>query len=95
MKKGLRIHLIGLVLAILVFQFLCAPVLAGDMTLIGEVNDNYQLVSDGQIYEIADTPKGNEMAENYISAKVKVTGTVEEKNEMKTITVVNFEVIPE
>jgi len=95
MKNGSKIYCIGLVLAILVSLFLAAPDLAGEMTLIGEVNDNYQLVSDGQIYEIADTPKGNEMAENFISAKVKVTGSVEEKNEMKTITVVNFEVLPE
>ena len=95
MKNGSKIYCIGLVLTILVSLFLAAPALAGEMTLIGEVNDNYQLVSDGQIYEIADTPKGNEMAENFISAKVKVTGSVEEKNEMKTITVVNFEVIPE
>lgn len=72
-----------------------APALAGEVTLIGEVNDNYQLVSNGQIYEIADTPKGNEMAENFISAKVKVTGTVEDKSEMKTITVASFEVLPE
>jgi len=95
MKNGSKIYCIGLVLTILVSLFLAAPALAGEMTLIGEVNDNYQLVSDGQIYEIADTPKGNEMAENFISAKVKVTGSVEEKNEMKTITVVNFEVLPE
>jgi len=95
MKNGSNIYFIRLVLAILVVFFIAAPALAGEMTLIGEVNDNYQLESDGQIYEIADTPKGNEMAENFISAKVKVTGTVEEKNDMKTITVVNFEVIPE
>ncbi len=95
MKNSSKFHVVSLVMAILVFLFAAAPALAGEMTLIGEVNDNYQLVSEGQIYEIADTPKGNEMAENFISAKVKVTGTVEEKNEMKTITVTNFEVIPE
>ncbi len=95
MKNSSKIYFISLILVTLVSLFLAAPALAGEKTLIGEVNDNYQLESDGQIYEIADTPKGNEMAENFISAKVKVTGTVEEKNDMKTITVVNFEVIPE
>ena len=84
-----------MVLTIFLFLSISTLALAGEVTLMGEVNESYQLVSNGQIYEIADTPKGNEMAENFISSKVKVTGTVEEKNEMKTITVVNFEVMPE
>jgi len=87
--------LISMVLAISLFLSISTVALAGEVTLIGEVNESYQLVSSGQIYEIADTPKGNEMAENFISSKVKVIGTVEEKNEMKTITVINFEVMPE
>lgn len=95
MKHYNKISIIGAGLAILLFLLMAVPALAGDVTLVGEVNDNYQLVSNGQVYEIADTPKGNEMAENFISAKVKVTGTVEEKNEMKTITVASFEVVPE
>jgi hypothetical protein len=95
MKNYRNFKLISMVLAIFLFFSIAVPALAGDVTLIGEVNENYQLVSNGQIYEIADTPKGNEMAENFISSKVKVTGTVEEKNEMKTITVINFEVVAE
>lgn len=95
MKRIVKVQLIGFVLAITLILSMAAPALAGDMTLIGEVNESYQLVSDGQIYEIADTPKGNEMAENFISSKVKVTGTVEEKNDMKTITVTDFQVVPE
>lgn len=95
MKRIVKVQLIGFVLAITLILSMAAPALAGEMTLIGEVNESYQLVSDGQIYEIADTPKGNEMAENFISSKVKVTGTVEEKNDMKTITVTDFQVVPE
>ena len=95
MRNYQNFKLMSMVLAIFLFLCIATPALAGDVTLIGEVNENYQLVSNGQIYEIADTPKGNEMAENFISSKVKVTGTVEEKNEMKTITVINFEVMPE
>jgi len=89
------IKLVRTVLLILLLLSIATPALAGEVTLIGEVNESYQLVSNGQIYEIADTPKGNEMAENFISSKVKVTGTIEEKNEIKTITVINFEVAPE
>ncbi len=95
MKNHRNLRLVGLVLASMLFLSIAAPALAGSVTIIGEVNEDYQLVANGQVYEIADTPKGNEMAENYINAKVKVTGTLEEKDEMKTITVINFEVLPE
>lgn len=95
MKNYRKTQIIGMALTIFLFLFMAVPALAGELTLIGEVNDNYQLVANGQIYEIADTPKGNELAENYISAKVKVTGSVEESNDMKTLTVAAFEVLPE
>ena len=95
MQKKPSVHWLSLILAAALLLSMAAPALAGEVTLIGQVNDSYQLESDGQIYEIADTPKGNDMAENYISAKVKVTGTIEEKNDMKTITVTNFQVVPE
>ena len=95
MKNYRKTQIIGMALAIFLLFCTALPALAGEVTLIGEVNDNYQLVANGQIYEIADTPKGNEMAENYISAKVKVTGSVEESNDMKILTVSAFEVMPE
>lgn len=95
MKNYRKTRIIGTVLAILLFFCTAMPALAGNVTLIGEVNDNYQLVANGQIYEIADTPKGNELAENFISAKVKVTGSVEESNDMNTLTVASFEVMPD
>lgn len=95
MKLRFKIQGTLLYLVIGLIFFFTASALAGQITLVGEVNDNYQLVADGQIYEIADTPVGNELAENFISSKVKVTGTVEEKNEMKTLTVEKYEVVME
>ena len=62
-------------------------------TVIGEVNDNYQIVSDDQIYEIADTKKGQELVGNFIGARVEVTGTVEEDNDIKIITITSFKVL--
>ena len=89
MKKIARIFLFGGLAA-------CPLIFLGFPSFSEEVDVWTNLgLSGGQIYEIADTPKGNDMAENYISAKVKVTGTIEEKNDMKTITVTNFQVVPE
>jgi hypothetical protein len=68
---------------------------AGDITIIGEVNDTQQIVAEGQIYEVASTPKGDDLVLNYIAVKVKVTGTVEEKEDMKIITVKSFNAVPE
>ena len=76
----------------LVFSYLA---FAGDITIVGEVNDTQQIVANGQIYEVANTPKGDDLVFNYIAVKVKVTGTVEEKDDMKIITVKSFEAIPE
>ena len=95
MKYARMIKWIPVVVAILVFVPFAATVLAAEVSIVGEVNDNYQIVANGQIYEIADTPKGNELAENHISAKVKVTGNVEERDEMKIITVSDYQLMAE
>jgi hypothetical protein len=42
-----------------------------------------------------DTPAGDDLVINYIAVKVKVTGTVEEKEDMKIITVKSFKAVPE
>ena len=44
-------------------------------------------------YEVADTEKGNELVLNHIGEKVKVTGEVEEEDDVKILTVAAFEVL--
>ena len=83
-----------LALSVLVLM-LAAPVLAveKEMTVIGEVNDNYQVVTDlGVVYEVADTDMGNDML-NHVGKKVKVTGTVTEEDEVQIIKVASYEVL--
>lgn len=58
---------------------------ATEITIVGEVNDSYQIVADGQIYEVANTALGDDLVMNYIAEKVEVIGTFEEKDEMKII----------
>ena len=83
------------VLLVMVVIAFSSTALADNITVTGEVNDNYQLVADGQVYEIADTPMGNELAENHISAKVKVVGTVQESDDLKIITIASYQVLAE
>ena len=69
--------------------------LAAEIEVVGEVNTNYQLNVNGQVYDIADTETGNELAENYINTKVKVVGTLDEVDDMHVITVISYEVVSE
>jgi hypothetical protein len=91
MKKSIW----ALVALLLLLMPLMIPAWAAEVTITGEVNDSYQIVADGQIYEIADTVKGNELAENHVNTRVKVTGTVEEQDDMKVITVKNYQILAE
>ena len=69
---------------------------ADSVNIEGEVGDNYQIVgNDGQVYEISDTTEGNNLAENYLGEKVKVTGTVEKEGDVQVITVIRFEKMAE
>ena len=72
-----------------------ANAMAKEVTLIGEINDTNQLVADGEIYDIADTPAGDDLVRNYISARVKVIGTLEDGEELKIIRVKSFQVVDE
>jgi hypothetical protein len=73
--------------------FLSSPVIAEptSVTIVGEVNDQYQIVAkDGTVYEIADTELGNEVLK-HISEVVEVTGDVEEDDGIKVIDVKSFQ----
>ena len=68
---------------------------AGEVTIIGEVNDTHQIVADKQIYEVDENPLGDDLVYNYVSERVKVKGFILERDDMKIITVTSFEVVPE
>ncbi|BBO91859.1 hypothetical protein [Desulfosarcina ovata] len=73
-----------------------AAMAAESVTITGEVNDSYQIVdASGQVYEIADTTPGNDLVENHIGEKAKVTGTLEQDQDLKIITVTAFQIITE
>jgi hypothetical protein len=73
--------------------FLSIPVIAEPttVTIVGEVNDQYQIVAkDGTIYEIADTELGDEVLK-FVGAVVEVTGDVKEEDGVKVLNVKSFE----
>ena len=79
---------------LMVSIFLSTNVLAEEITIRGTVNDKYQIVSeDGQIYEVAESEKGDEVVLQNIGKIVKISGTIEESDEGdKIITVISYEV---
>ncbi|KJS31817.1 MAG: hypothetical protein VR64_09780 [Desulfatitalea sp. BRH_c12] len=93
MKNAIKLRWILAALTMTVGVALRTPSLATNYDIVGEVNDNYQLVTAGQIYEIADTAAGNDMAENHMNTQVKISGTVEERDDMKIITVISYTIL--
>jgi len=68
---------------------------AEEVTLIGTVDDYYQIVTDdGEAYEIGDNEQGDEVT-GYVGARVKVRGILEENEDVKTITILSYEVLDE
>jgi hypothetical protein len=60
---------------------LVSPVAAFKITLVGEVNDNEQFLSE------------EDLVLNYIAQKVKVVGILKETRDSKIIKVESFEVV--
>ena len=80
---------------------LASPAAALSITLIGEINDNNQLVADNEIYEIDNNAVGDDLVLNHVAQKVKVVGQLKvvresgESDEFKLIKVESFEVVEE
>jgi hypothetical protein len=87
--------LIAVIMILVIICLQASPVLAKRVTLVGEVNDNYQIVADNQIYEVDNTPVGDDLVRNYMAFRVKVIGVLKEKDDLKIVTVESFEVIGE
>jgi hypothetical protein len=68
-----------------------SPVLAGQRTLSGTINDQDQFESiKGDIYEIADTEAGIELLSEPVGSTVMVTGDVVEDEEITFIMVESY-----
>jgi hypothetical protein len=94
MEKVKRLIAKFVMISMVVWMF-TSPAMADKVTLIGEVNDNQEIVTEDQIYRVGDSAVGDELVLNYISQRVKVVGRVVEDEEGKIIIVESFEVVEE
>ena len=81
------------VLALMVsVLFVALPAMAGT-TVTGEVGAANDIIADdGAVYIINETEKGDELA-SMVGETVQVTGTLEESDGVKTITVDSFIIV--
>jgi len=89
---------INKLILVVISIMLSLPAMAIEVILVGEVNDTHQIVSNGQIYEIEDNSMGIDLKRNYVSQKVKVTGTIKDQEGpegLKIITVISFQTAEE
>jgi hypothetical protein len=87
---------VALCLSVLFVLFLTAVSLpAAETTIVGEVNDSLQIVTDDQIYEVQSNDVGDDLVFNHIGWKVKVTGTIRTEDDLKIIVVTAFEAVEE
>jgi len=70
------------------------PVRAFDVvTIVGKVTHTNQIAVGDEIYEVDHTPQGDDLVQNYIGQKVKVTGKLRIEGDMRIIDVTKFEVV--
>jgi hypothetical protein len=95
MCKKVKKLIVNFVMISIVLWLFSLPALADKVTLVGEVNDNQEIVTEDQIYTVGDNAVGDDLVRNYISQRVKVVGRIVDSEEGKVIVVDFFEVVEE
>ena len=93
LQKAKGMAVVGSVLAILAI-LISGMAFAGDtVSLVGEINDDFQIVTDdGQAYEVMMSDQGIELID-HVGERVKVTGEIIEDEEGRVIDVLSYEVL--
>ena len=86
-KKFLAVGICALLLVAMLAG--TAALLAAEVTITGTISGEGIVADDGQVYAVAENDKGVEL----VNKKVQVTGTVEEAEGKKVITITDFKVI--
>jgi len=93
MKRNIKFILPALFFLLLGNIINPSPLPAAEVTIVGEVNHTNQIVVDDIIFEVDDTPEGDNLLTNFIGKKVKVTGLLIIDGDMRIIAVKSFEVV--
>ena len=93
MCKKVKKIIANFVMISIALWIITIPALADKVTLVGEVNDNQEIVAEDQIYAVGDSAAGDDLVRNYISQRVKVVGRIVEGEEGKIIIVEFFEAV--
>jgi hypothetical protein len=95
MKRSSKYLLMVLGAAFVVSLVLGPAIAAEPMSLVGTVNDNYQIVTeDDETYFIGENEKGDELIQ-HVDRKVRVTGMVQKSEDEKVIMITSYEIIEE
>jgi len=92
MKRNKKFLAVGICALLLVAMLAGTALLAAEVTITGTISEEGIVADDGQVYAVAKNDKGEELME-LVNKKVQVTGTVEEAEGKKVITITDFEVI--
>jgi hypothetical protein len=92
MKRNRMFLIAGVCALLFVAMMSVAVVLAAEVRITGIVTEEGIVADDGQMYAVADNYKGKELLE-LVNKKVEITGTVEEGESEKVITVTGYVVI--
>ena len=98
MKRSIKMIVAGISIVGLVVLFSVAAfgstiqvAAATQMTIIGTVNEDYQIVTDtGEVYDVNEGETADEMLQ-LIGKRVEVTGQVEDEDELRRITVESYQ----
>jgi hypothetical protein len=95
MRRTIKRLLTGLLIFGLIPMFAGLAVGGGDVTIIGTINEDNQIVDNaGVVYELADNEMSEELAE-HVGQKLEVKGTVMEGGDGKMITITSYKVVEE
>ena len=96
MKRKTEAAILAVFFGVMMVVLSSSPLAASDtIRIVGEVNDANQIVAEGVIYEVDDTPQGNELVTNYISRKIEVTGSLRIEGDMRIFAVKFFKLVME
>jgi hypothetical protein len=93
LQKAKGMAVVGSVVAMVVI-LLSGMAVAGDtVSLVGEINDDFQIVTDnGQAYEVMMSDQGIELID-HVGERVRVTGELMEDEEGRLLNVLSYEVL--